>query len=479
MSASSTASLLLQGYELHQAGNLRDACVLYTRALKLNPEDVQALMLMGMAQQQLGQHDRALNFLGRALKVQPENPEAHFHRAISLGKKGQMPTAIQAYQQAIALKPDYFEAHFNLGNALTAIQKRHEAVASYLKALEIQPDSSVLHYNLGVAYQDQMRPVQAIGHYQNAIKLAPSYAAAYSNLSVALCETGQIKAAQSANETALKLDPSLAESYFNAHAYHVQSGRVDLAIKYMQKAHNLAPDDEKFRFFLGMLLDYSGQEALSNRFLTINAPSRTHASDLKAWQYLKTLKPRPVMLGHACAVFEYAMSKARSDGLVMEFGVYQGTSIRQIAALTEDTVDGFDSFAGIPEAWNDEVAGSYSTQGDLPAVPPNVALHAGWFEDSIPEFIKTHQAPVRFMNIDCDLYSSTKTVLDLFEAQIGAGTVMVFDEFIGNLSWQEDEFKAFHDAARQYGWQFEVICFCFITKQVAILITGSSLSASR
>jgi tetratricopeptide (TPR) repeat protein len=474
MSLSSTSPSLRHGYELHQAGDLRGACVIYARALKLEPVNAQLLFAMGVAQQQLGDHDRALNFLGRAIKSQPDYPEALLHRGISLANKGQMGMAIQAYRQATALKPDYFEAHFNLGNALTTTHKRHEAVASYLNALSIQSDSPVLHYNLGVAYQEQMRPSQAIEHYKTAIKISPSYAAAYSNLSVALCETGQIEAAESANDMALKLDPNLAESYFNAHAYSLQARQFHLAIESLQKACQIAPHDEKFRFFLGMLLDYTGQETAANRFLVAKSPSRAFVSDLQAWQYLKSLDPRPIMLGHGAAVFEHALGKARPDGLVMEFGVYQGTSIRQIAALTEGTVDGFDSFAGIPEAWNDEVAGSYSTEGNLPAVPQNVALHAGWFEQSIPAFLKTHSAPVRFMNIDCDLYSSTKTVLDLFEAQMGAGTVLVFDEFIGNLSWQQDEFKAFHEAAHQYGWQFEVLCFCFVTKQVAILITGQS-----
>ena len=35
---------------------------------------------------------------------------------------------------------------------------------------------------------------------------------------------------------------------------------------------------------------------------------------------------------------------------------------------------------------------------------------------------------VRFMNIDCDLYSSTKDILDVLHARVVVGTVIVFDE---------------------------------------------------
>ena len=91
---------------------------------------------------------------------------------------------------------------------------------------------------------------------------------------------------------------------------------------------------------------------------------------------------------------------------------------------------GFDSFEGLPEAWHNEPKGSYSTKGVIPSVQENVVLHNGWFEDSLPGFVEKYQAPVRFINTDCDIYSSTKTVLELLAKQITPGTVIVFDEYI-------------------------------------------------
>jgi len=37
-------------------------------------------------------------------------------------------------------------------------------------------------------------------------------------------------------------------------------------------------------------------------------------------------------------------------------------------------------------------------------------------------------------------------------------------------SWREDEFKAFNEAVEKHHWQYDVICFSFVTKQVAIKI---------
>jgi len=474
MNTAPTSILIQQAYELHQAGRISDALTLYTKALKTEPNHGQLLFLAGLAQQQMGQHDRALNFFGRALKSDPNNPSIYLHQGMSLGQKNQLPQAIKAYEGAIALKSDFFEAYCNLGNALNATGKPQAALLAYERALEIDALSPVLHYNLGVIKQEQMRPQEAAQHFQKAVDLRPDYASAYANLSVALCETGRVDEAKQANDRALQLDPGLAEAHFNAHSYWLEDGKLERAIACLEKAVKLAPKEDRYRFFLGMLLAYAGQSSQAQPFLAFRTPSRMIASDLEAWAYIQSLNPTPKLLGHAASVFRMAMGQAREDGLVVEFGVYHGTSIRQIAALARSDVHGFDSFEGIPEAWNNERAGSYSTQGAMPEVPQNVQLHAGWFEDAIPVFRQSdashRTSPVRFMNIDCDLYSSTKTVLDQFHSQIGPGTVLVFDEFIGNLSWKQDEFKAFHDAARQYGWRFEVICFSFVTKQVALRI---------
>jgi tetratricopeptide (TPR) repeat protein len=293
-------------------------------------------------------------------------------------------------------------------------------------------------------------------------------------MSVALCETGQIQEAKQANRRALQFDGRLAEAHFNAHTYWLADSNVGQAIACLESAVFHAPTEDRYRFFLGILLDYSGDRHQSKKFLSFHPPSDAMTSDLESWAYIQSLGTKPKMLGHASSVFHLAINKARKDGLVMEFGVFHGTSIRLIASLVESEVHGFDSFEGIPESWNSESAGSYSTGGVIPEVPKNVQLHAGWFENSIPNFRQAKESqrnsPVRFMNIDCDLYSSTKTVLDLFHEQIGPGTVLVFDEFIGNISWKQDEFKAFHDAVKRYGWNFEVLCFSFVTKQVAILI---------
>ena len=52
-------------------------------------------------------------------------------------------------------------------------------------------------------------------------------------------------------------------------------------------------------------------------------------------------------------------------------------------------------------------------------------------------------------------------------------TVLVFDEFIVNENWEEDEYRAFNQFCDEHGYQFEVIAVSLFTKQVACRIMKS------
>ena len=240
----------------------------------------------------------------------------------------------------------------------------------------------------------------------------------------------------------------------------------------MEKAVEFDPSNTHYRFVLGMLLDYSGDaQQATTHFDLVENGARLHRAKLDAWRYVKSANNKlPPIIGSSIQAFKLGIDAAIVDGMVLEFGVWFGTSIRQIASLVKQDVHGFDSFEGLPESWHDNPAGSYSTKGVMPSVPQNATLHDGWFEETLPEFVKKHPEPIRFMNIDCDIYSSTKTVLELFAQQIIPGTVIVFDEYIGNERWREDEFKAFQEAVLKHGWKYEYLCFSFMTQQVVVRV---------
>jgi hypothetical protein len=149
--------------------------------------------------------------------------------------------------------------------------------------------------------------------------------------------------------------------------------------------------------------------------------------------------------------------KRDPEGLVLEFGVYAGRTINHIANLTGGPVYGFDSFEGLPEDWRPDIRKAAFKLDKLPAVAGSVEPVVGWFEDTLPGFLKAHPGPVGFLHVDCDLYSSTKTIFHHLRGRIVPGTVIVFDEYFNYVGWRRHEFKAFAEFLAESGLRHHYI----------------------
>ena len=107
-----------------------------------------------------------------------------------------------------------------------------------------------------------------------------------------------------------------------------------------------------------------------------------------------------------------------------------------------------------PDTWNYTTTKRYfSSSGEVPVIAdPRVTFFKGWFEDTLPQYsVPPHER--LFINMDADLYSSTKTVLKFLKDHIAYGTLIYFDEFSDRFH----EMKAFDEFLREAGMRFKVI----------------------
>lgn len=132
---------------------------------------------------------------------------------------------------------------------------------------------------------------------------------------------------------------------------------------------------------------------------------------------------------HGRPYFHKTIEHVKNGGLWLEFGVCSGWSINIISERADGIVFGFDCFTGLPEDWgNHQKKGTYDRGGNLPKVNDNVELVVGLFQDTLEDFLKEYPYPAAYIHIDCDLYSSTKYVLEQLVDRIVPGTVISFDE---------------------------------------------------
>jgi hypothetical protein len=177
--------------------------------------------------------------------------------------------------------------------------------------------------------------------------------------------------------------------------------------------------------------------------------------------YVKQHMKSAVMFQNRWRLLAAAIEEAPRDGLFLEFGVEKGASANFIGRrLAERGISpplhAFDSFEGLPEQWSGtfERRGKFSLNGELPRVLPNVILHKGWFAETLPKFLELNNQKIALVHIDCDIYASTKSVLNGLKYFIRSGTIVVFDEYFNYHNWQEHEYRAWQelveDAALKY-----------------------------
>jgi predicted O-methyltransferase YrrM len=166
-------------------------------------------------------------------------------------------------------------------------------------------------------------------------------------------------------------------------------------------------------------------------------------------------------------LLRHAAALAPSEGLVLEFGVASGRTISHLAGwLPDRQIYGFDSFDGLPEDWW-VPKGTFAQT--VPDVPDNVELVVGLFADTLPSYAATHQEPIALAHVDCDLYSSTRTVFDALEERIVRGTVMVFDEYWNYPGWRAHEHRALQEFVIRTGRSYRYDSFVPASQQVCIV----------
>jgi hypothetical protein len=197
--------------------------------------------------------------------------------------------------------------------------------------------------------------------------------------------------------------------------------------------------------------------------------------------YLERNMPDALGFDNQRELIEYSLAAVSIEGHYLEFGVFKGGTIRFIARrIGQRVIHGFDSFKGLPEAWSgfNITRGAFDLGGRLPRVPKNVRLQRGYFEESLPTWLHDNPGQAAFVHLDCDLYSSTNTVLSLLAPRVAAGTVVLFDEYFNYANWEQHQFKAFQEFVREHDVRY--VYLGFARQQVAVrIVSVGADSAAR
>eukprot|EP00522_Entomoneis_paludosa_P015811 CAMPEP_0172453126 /NCGR_PEP_ID=MMETSP1065-20121228/10587_1 /TAXON_ID=265537 /ORGANISM="Amphiprora paludosa, Strain CCMP125" /LENGTH=498 /DNA_ID=CAMNT_0013205295 /DNA_START=12 /DNA_END=1508 /DNA_ORIENTATION=- len=410
--------------------------------------------------------------------------EAHTQGQDAL-ERGATNAAVQHYQTATQLHPTA-DRYFRWGHALEENGESLPAIDAFATALEMATDNHDMELMRDVHLKLAHLWSEHVGDYEQALSHVDTV------LSMELSNDNNDDDDGAVEEDAVAMDQkafflAATGQFEQAIALWDQALTLKEAAPKGSRAKEVEEDAKLYRAMAHYILLREGDnEQDNNNNADIVAMTQEQPHKVESWNYVLQHPPTTStnvwhqrLFSGTATLLQDALQAARPDGLICEFGVFHGKSIRLLASLVDasTTIDGFDTFEGIPEEWGDEPAGSYTAAAEIPQrCPANVQFHVGLFAETLPQYVQSTNpatTPVRLINVDCDLYQGTVEIMEFLAPRIGPGTVIVFDEYLMTPTWVDDEYKAFQEAVQKFGWEYEYLAYSLFSKQAVVRITKS------
>ena len=201
--------LYSQALDLFGKNKLEEATQLLRKALKINPDHLDAMEALGVILGKMERLDEAIEIMKRLTEKAPDWIMPHTNLSIFYMKKAMIEEAetekalattlsfgktvkkteaekevdkvlqrkdaerkAETFRQMVAMDDLDFLMHFSLAKALVDIERHEEAEKEYRKTLELNPDYSVAYQNLGKLLELMGKNQEAIQIYKKGIPVA-------------------------------------------------------------------------------------------------------------------------------------------------------------------------------------------------------------------------------------------------------------------------------------------------------------------
>jgi len=177
------------------------------------------------------EHDRAIESYTSAIALSPNYAEAYERRGIAYYNKGLhqddkqlMDRAVEDFKRVTILKPDTHAAFWAQGIVDFSSNQYLKALESFSKAVAFDPESELGYLGRGVTYAAMKQFDRAVEEYTRAIEAKGFWqAVSYQNRAVAYGQKGQYELAIRDMDQAIALVPN------NAHFYYLRGLAYALA----------------------------------------------------------------------------------------------------------------------------------------------------------------------------------------------------------------------------------------------------------
>ena len=228
---------------LQADGDLQGAVYIYSQALKLRPDDVNALVHRGILRGSLEDLSGACEDFDRALALDDEHLVARLNRALARHSLGQIKEALRDYDMAIEQVDDDPEIWTNRGIARFSAHDLEGALHDLNRAIELDDNLAVAYLHRGNVYRVRKEVGYALKDYEKAIELAPRSVDGYAARAYLHLQLGSAKEAIADFDRAIELQSADPTLYYNRAHAHLVADDLPAAIADYDRALQLDPED--------------------------------------------------------------------------------------------------------------------------------------------------------------------------------------------------------------------------------------------
>ena len=165
-----------QGDDRREKGETFAAEFEYSRALKIDDDNVRANFGIGLTYLERGDADRAQDIFERLVKLdgafEPEHKHLFNEFGISLRKNKMLEQSLEYYKRALELTQNDENLHMNMARVLLETKDINGCVDHLLKALEISPRHETSLKFLAWLIQNKLVPADRIDGVRSALQAA-------------------------------------------------------------------------------------------------------------------------------------------------------------------------------------------------------------------------------------------------------------------------------------------------------------------
>lgn len=212
-----------------------------------------------------GKYSQAWAECGRALKVQPDHVEALYQRAALSQRLGRSSRALDDLNQAMEINPKLVKGYVLRGQVMAELLRYPEALHDFSTALALDPANAEAWCSRGAVYLQLDEDQNALLNFGQALEIRPDFAEALVGRGDAYFNLGDLTMAQVSYHKATSCTQELAPAWIGLGRVALALGNYDEAIRDLRQALVASPADEDALMYLGQaqVLDKRYTEAIA------------------------------------------------------------------------------------------------------------------------------------------------------------------------------------------------------------------------